>query len=165
MIRTVTPQDITALCAIYNHYILETVISFEEVPVTAPELAARIAKTGQAGLPWLVAEESGVLVGYAYACPWKERSAYRYCAEVSVYLAPTHTGRAWGTRLYGALFAELGKVPLRMVIAGIALPNPASVALHEKFRMKQVSLFHEVGYKFGRWIDVGYWQGELEQAS
>lgn len=164
MIRAITPRDIPALCVIYNHYIVDTVVSFEEVPVTAAEFAARIAHVREAGLPWLVAEKSGEVVGYAYASAWKERSAYRFCAEVSVYLAPAHTGNGWGTRLYTALFAELARTPVRMVIGGIALPNAASVALHEKFGMKQVSHFFEVGYKFGRWIDVGYWQGELVRA-
>lgn len=165
MIRTVTPQDIPALCAIYNHYVVSTVISFEEVPVTATEFTARIEKVRHAGLPWLVAVDGGELVGSAYASAWKDRSAYRFCVEVSVYLAPTHTVKGWGTRLYESLFQELGRTPVRMVIGGIALPNPASVALHEKFGMKQVSHFYEVGYKFERWIDVGYWQGELTRAS
>jgi L-amino acid N-acyltransferase YncA len=165
MIRTVTPQDIPAICAIYNHYIASTVISFEELPVTEAELAVRIGKVQQAGLPWLVAEVDDDVIGYAYASAWKERSAYRFCAETSVYLAPVHVGRGWGSRLYADLFAALGTTPVRKVIGGIALPNSASVALHEKFGMKQVSLFPGVGYKFGRWIDVGYWQGELEPGS
>jgi len=162
MIRTVIQQDLPAICAIYNHYIASTVISFEERAVMANELAGRIGKVRQAGLPWLVAEDDGALIGYAYASIWKERSAYRFCAEISVYLAPLHTGRGWGSRLYAELFGELGKTPVRKVLGGIALPNPASIALHEKFGMQQVAHFPAVGYKFGRWIDLGYWQGELE---
>jgi phosphinothricin acetyltransferase len=164
MIRPVIPQDVPALRAIYNHYIDNTIITFEEVPVTDAELAARIDKVRQAKLPWLVAEESGQVVGYACAGPWKERSAYRFCVEVSVYLAPDRTGRGWGTRLYEALFAELKRGPVRMAIGGIALPNPASVALHEKLGMTRVAHFRDVGFKFGQWIDVAYWQADLRQA-
>lgn len=162
MIRPVTPQDLPALCAIYNHYIANTVISFEETPVTEADLAARIAKVQSGGFPWLVVEEGGGVLGYAYASLWKERSAYRFCAEISVYLDHAQTGKGWGTQLYNALFTELKKGPIRVVIGGIALPNPASVALHEKFGMKQASHYREVGFKFGQWIDVGYWQGELQ---
>ena len=161
MIRDATAQDAPALCAVYNHYILNTVITFEELPLTAAEFATRIEKVQQAGLPYLVAEENGAVFGFAYASRWKERSAYRFCAEASVYLAHTHTGRGWGTRLYEALFAELRKTPIRVVIGGIALPNPASVALHEKCGMKQVAHYSGVGYKFGQWIDVGSWEIEL----
>jgi L-amino acid N-acyltransferase YncA len=161
MIRPVKPQDVAALCAIYNHYVIHTVVSFEEEPITAADFAARIAKVQQAGLPYLVAEESGEVVGHAYASRWKERSAYRFCAEASVYLAPACIGKGQGTALYEALFAELRKTPMRVVIGGIALPNPASVALHEKLGMRKVSHYPQVGYKFGQWIDVGYWQVEL----
>ena len=164
MIRPVTPQDVPSLCAIYNHYIDNTVITFEEVPVTEAELAARIGKVQQKNLPWLVAEEAGKVIGYAYASPWKERSAYRFCVEVTVYLAPDRTGRGWGTRLYESLFAELQQGPTRMAIGGVALPNAASVALHAKAGMTKVAHFREVGFKFGQWIDVAYWQRDLRQA-
>lgn len=161
MIRPATAHDTGALCAIYNHYIAHTVVSFEEVTITEADLAARVAKVQAAGLPWLVAEENGAVLGYAYAGPWQERSAYRFCALVSVYLAPACTGRGWGTRLYQELFAALRETPIRWVLGGIALPNAASVALHEKMGMQRVGLHPAVGFKFGRWVDVGYWQGEL----
>ena len=161
MIRPATPQDAAALCAIYNHYVDNTVITFEEVRVKEAEFRARIAKVQDAGLPWLVADSEGTPVAYAYAGPWKERSAYRFSVETSVYLAPAHTGKGWGTRLYEALFAELRKTSVHAVIGGIALPNAASVALHERFGMRKVAHFPEVGFKFGRWVDVAYWQLEL----
>jgi L-amino acid N-acyltransferase YncA len=161
MIRSATAQDATALCEIYNYYIDNTVITFEEVRVADTGFRARIAKVQDAGLPWLVAESAGQIIGYAYAGAWKERSAYRFSVEASVYLAHTHTGQGWGTRLYEALFAELRKTPVHVVIGGIALPNAASVALHEKLGMRNVAQFPEVGFKFGRWVDVGYWQLEL----
>ena len=161
MIRSVTAQDVEAVCTIYNHYIANTVVSFEEEPVSAGEMSARIGKVRDAGLPWLVAEDGDNIVGYAYAGKWQERSAYRFCALVSVYLTPAATGKGWGTRLYQELFAALRTTSIRWVLGGIALPNAASVALHEKMGMQRVGLHPGVGYKFGRWIDVGYWQGEL----
>jgi L-amino acid N-acyltransferase YncA len=161
MIRPVTEHDAGALCAIYNHYVDNTVVTFEEVCVDAAEFRARIAKVRGAGLPWLVAEDNGAIVGYAYAGAWRERSAYRFTVETSVYLAAAHTGKGLGTRLYQALFTELRKTPAHAVIGGIALPNAASIALHEKLGMRKVAQFNEVGFKFGRWIDVAYWQLEL----
>jgi L-amino acid N-acyltransferase YncA len=161
MIRPVTPRDAAALSAIYNHYIDTSVITFEEVHVYEAEFRARIAKVGKAGLPWLVAESGGAIIGYAYAGAWRERSAYRFSVETSVYIAHEHCSKGWGTRLYETLFAELRKTPVHAVIGGIALPNDASIALHEKLGMRKVAQFREVGFKFGRWIDVGYWQIEL----
>lgn len=164
MIRPALAMDVSALCAIYNHYVVNTCVSFEEEAVAEADFAARVATVREAGLPYLVAEEHGVVVGYAYASRWKDRSAYRFCVEASVYLAPVHTGRGFGTKLYEALFAALRATPVRVVIGGIALPNEASVALHEKFGMRKVAHHLQVGYKFGQWIDVGYWQCELRPA-
>jgi phosphinothricin acetyltransferase len=112
-------------------------------------------------LPWLVAEDDKEIVGYAYATRWHDRSAYRYTVEVSAYLANTACSKGWGTQLYTALFEVLRRLDIHVVIAGIALPNQASVALHEKFGMEKVANFSEVGFKFGRWIDVGHWQVRL----
>jgi len=143
---------------IYNHYVRHTAISFEEVPIAQAEMAARIGKVVQADLPWLVAERDGLLVGYAYAGRWRERHAYRFSAESTVYVAPAGCGRGVGTALYTRLFEHLRQAGYHTVIGVIALPNTASVALHEKFGMRQVAHFREVGYKFDRWHDVGNWQ-------
>lgn len=164
MIRPVTSHDVPTLCAIYNHYVINTIITFEEVPVSEADFSARIAKVRQAQLPWIVAEKAGMVLGYAYASPWKERSAYRFSVEVTVYLAPNSIGHGWGTRLYEALFAELKRGSTRVAIGGVALPNPASVALHDKFG-RQVAHFRDVGFKFGKWIDVAYWQTDLQGPS
>lgn len=161
LIRPVRMEDADALCAIYNHYVLNTVVSFEEESVGVDVFAARIARVQQAGLPWLVVERNGSVIGYACASRWQERSAYRFCALISVYLAPDCTGRGLGTQLYEALFDALRATPIRWVIGGIALPNAASVALHEKMGMTRIGVHPQVGFKFGRWIDVGYWQGEM----
>lgn len=157
-VRAARPADADALAQIYNHYIRETVVTFEEAPLDAPTMAARLQETTAVSLPWLVAEAGGAVIGYAYASRWKGRCAYRYSVESTVYLDPARTGGGVGTRLYAALLDELRARSLHAVIGGIALPNPASVALHEKLGFCKVAHFEEVGFKFGRWIDVGYWQ-------
>jgi len=108
-----------------------------------------------------VVEEDGLVCGYAYATQWNKRAAYRKTAEVSVYLSHLATGKGLGSRLYEALFTQLREKQLHIVIGGVTLPNPASIALHEKFGMKKVAHFEQVGYKFGQWLDVGYWQVSL----
>jgi phosphinothricin acetyltransferase len=158
MIRTAIPADATALAAIYNHYIRETVITFEEADITPADMAQRIGKLAAAGLPWLVLEEEGELLGYAYAGPWRERSAYRFASESSVYLRHDATGRGRGKRLYAAVIAAARAAGRQTLIGGVALPNAASVALHEGLGFEKVAHFARVGRKFERWIDVGYWQ-------
>lgn len=158
MIRPAENEDAAAIAGIYNHYVLNTVVSFEEAELTAAQMMERIGKVRAFGLPWLVAEDGQEIVGYAYASRWHDRSAYRHTVEVSAYLASTACSKGWGTLLYHSLFEALRKLDIHVVIAGIALPNQASVALHEKFGMKKVANFSEVGFKFGRWIDVGHWQ-------
>lgn len=157
-IRGATPLDAAAIAAIYNHYVRETVVTFEEEPVTAAEMVRRIAEVESASLPWLLAQLGRDAVGYACATPWKPRSSYRFSAEITVYLAPGHAGHGIGSKLYGKLFPMLQDRNVHAVMGGIALPNEASVALHEKFGMRKVAQFAEVGFKFNRWIDVGYWQ-------
>lgn len=158
MIRPIKAHDVKAVVKIYNHYVSETVVTFDEQPLSIPEMAARIREVAVSGLPWFVAQEDGAVIGYAYAAKWKGRRSYRFSVESSVYLAPGREGKGWGTKLYAALFDALRGRATHAVIGGISLPNPASVALHEKFGMKKVAHFHEVGFKFERWVDVGYWQ-------
>jgi len=121
----------------------------------------RIDNVLSAGYPWLVAEEDNEIVGYAYANLWNNRAAYKHTAEVSVYLSHLFMSKGWGTKFYSTLFFELKKMSVHVVIGGISLPNSSSVALHEKFGMKKIAHFKEVGYKYHKWIDVGYWQVEL----
>jgi phosphinothricin acetyltransferase len=111
-----------------------------------------------ASLPWLLWEEEGAVRGYAHASKWKGRCAYRHSAEVTVYLHPAFTGRGIGSKLYEALLADLRERGFHTAIGGIALPNPSSIALHERFGFRKVAHFDEVGWNFGGWIDVGYWQ-------
>ena len=157
MIRSATPADADAICAIYNHYIQHTTATFEEVAVQPEEMRQRIAEV-QALFPWLVAEDEGRLVGYAYASRWRARSAYRYSVEATVYLDHELVGRGWGSRLYQELFAQLEAAGIHAVMGGITLPNPASVALHEKQGFRKVAHFEAVGWKQDHWLDVGYWQ-------
>lgn len=164
-IRDAVADDAAAIAAIYNHYVLTTSISFEEQAVTDSEMQQRIADIQRGGLPWLVAELDGVLVGYAYATKWRVRHAYRFSVESSVYLAPDIAGKGLGTALYQQLLERLSASGYHLVIGGVALPNAASVALHEKMGFEKVAQFREVGFKFGRWIDVGYWEKSLASAS
>lgn len=160
MIRSATPDDASAIVDIYNHYVATTVISFEERPVTPDEMAGRIRDV-TATLPWLVYESEDGVIGYAYATKWRVRSAYRYSAETSVYVAPGQGGKGIGSALYKTLLEELRAREIHMAIGGIAQPNPASVALHERLGFEKVAHFKQVGRKFDRWIDMGYWELQL----
>jgi L-amino acid N-acyltransferase YncA len=157
MLRSCTVDDAARICDIYNHYVLETAITFEESVVSPTEMAQRILDV-TSRLPWLVWERDGEILGYAYASPWKVRSAYKNSVESTVYLAPTATGQGIGTKLYAALIADLRRRGLHCVVGGAALPNPASIALHEKLGFIKVAQFREIGFKHDRWIDVAYWE-------
>lgn len=157
MIRHARLEDALAICGIYNPYVLGTTVTFEEEAVSQEEMARRMAEV-QASLPWLVLEEEGEVLGYAYASRWKARSAYRHSVESTIYLGEGMTGRGLGRSLYSALLAGLGEGGVHAVIGGITQPNPASVGLHEALGFRPVASFREVGLKFGRWLDVGYWE-------
>ena len=158
MIRDATENDMDSVAEIYNYYIRNTVATFEEVELPMVEVLRRFQKIKNIGYPWLVAESGGNVIGYAYATKWHERSAYRYSAEVTVYVSHSYTTNGWGTRLYDVLFSRLRNMNIHVLIAGITLPNDASVALHEKYGMEKAAHYKEVGLKFGKWLDVGYWQ-------
>lgn len=160
-IRTATTADAAAICRIYNDYVADTIISFEEAPVTVETMAERISEV-VATMPWLVLEEDERLVGYAYATAWRPRAAYRFTAESTIYLRPDVTRRGLGVELYMRLLDELRQRGFHCVIGTIALPNRASVALHEKLGFVKRGRMPGIGRKFGRWVDVGYWQLDLE---
>lgn len=157
LIRPCAADDIDAVCAIYNHYIENTVITFEEIPLTVAQMRERIESYMQL-YPWLVCEDAGEIIGYAYASKWKDRSAYKHTAEVTVYLDHEHLGKGAGRALYQALIDQLAVQNMHALLACIAVPNAASEKLHEQFGFKKVAHFAEVGFKFNRWLDVGYWQ-------
>ncbi|WP_394174504.1 GNAT family N-acetyltransferase [Thalassotalea litorea] len=157
-------DDATAITDIYNTYIKDSSITFEETLIDIKTCKNRLAHITQTlGLPWIVFIENGQLLGYAYANQWKERSAYRHAVEVTVYLHPNHKGKGIGYRLYQELFQRLGKLDIHCALAVITLPNAASVALHEKLGMKKAAHFPEVGFKFSKWHDVGYWHTIIDR--
>jgi L-amino acid N-acyltransferase YncA len=161
LIRQAEAERDGAACAvIYAPYVAETAISFEEEPPGAAELSRRIEATS-AHFPWLVAEDGGAVTGYAYASAHRERAAYRWTAEVAVYVDRRHRRRGAGRALYGALLERLGDQGIHVACAGITLPNDASVALHEACGFEPVGVFRRVGWKLGAWHDVGWWQREL----
>lgn len=162
MIRAVRAADAKAICDIYNYYISDTVITFEEQTITPADMLTRIETVQSSDLPWFVIEDkSGQVVGYTYAAKWRDRFSYRFSVEATAYLSKDHGGKGLGTQLYRSLFKALRDRGIHSVIGGITLPNDASVALHEKFSMEKVAHFKEVGLKFDRWLDVGYWQATL----
>lgn len=157
MIREVRPEDAMAISNIYNEYIINSTATFEETPVSRESMERRIESI-TAEYPWLVFERDGAITGYTYARKWRERASYRKTVETGTYLDAHFIGQGIGTELKKALLAELRSGGFHVVISGIALPNPASIALCEKFGFTKVAHFKEVGRKFDRWIDVGYWQ-------
>ena len=161
VIRPATVADAASVAGIYNHYVRETTVTFEEQEVSPSEIARRIQEVGSASLPWLIAERDARIVGYAYATKWHSRSAYRYSVEITVYVDAGHMRVGVASRLYDHLFPLLQARGIRAVLAGIALPNEASVALHERYGLSKAAHLKEVGFKFNRWIDVGYWQRTL----
>lgn len=160
VIRDVTVTDAAALAAIYAPYVRETAVTFEEEAPDAPEMAARIAATIPRN-PWLVIESEGAIAGYAYGRPYHPRSAYRWTCETGIYLARERRGHGIGRALYEALIARLAAQGFVAAMAVIAVPNPESTRFHEKLGFRAVGLMSEIGFKLGRWHDVGYYQRDL----
>lgn len=157
-IRSATIDDAADLAAIYNRYVANSHCTFETESVGVEKMAKRIGDTLATPLPWLIAEASPMVLGYACAAPWKARQAYRFTVESSIYLAPSNTQKGIGKELYGALMTALRATSIHTVIGGIALPNENSIRLHERLGFEKVGQLNEVGYKNERWVDVGYWQ-------
>jgi phosphinothricin acetyltransferase len=158
MIRPVRADDAAAICSIYNHYVESAIFTFEEQPIQVDEMRERIRKIS-AKHPYIVwEEESGEVNGFAYINTWKEREAYRFSAEVSVYIRNELRGRGMGRALMEKLLEEVRKTEIHSLVSGIVLPNDPSVILHEKFGFVKIGLFREIGFKLNRWLDVGYWE-------
>jgi L-amino acid N-acyltransferase YncA len=158
LIRRADPARDAAVCAaIYEPYVRESAISFEECPPSPDQVAERI-ESFQRSHQWLVAEDDHQVVGYAYGCPHRERSAYRWATEVSVYVDPERQRRGYGRALYGDLLPQLAARGFHVALAGVTLPNDASVALHESLGFTPVGVYRRIGYKLGSWWDVGWWQ-------
>ena len=159
-LRVARAEDAEGILAIYAPIVRETTISFEVEPPTVEEMKGRIEKT-MASLPWLVWESEGGILGYAYASRHRERAAYQWSVDVSVYVATESRGRGIGRRLYTPLLGILEDLGYYTALAGIALPNAASVGLHEAMGFQPIGIYRNIGYKLGAWHDVGWWQREL----
>ncbi|HJP82992.1 MAG TPA: GNAT family N-acetyltransferase [Fimbriimonadaceae bacterium] len=156
MVRQATAEDLEGINTIEN-WAVENI--FGHFGISAVELSATCGAFDAArGIyPWFVADRDGKVIGFARAAAWKAREAYRRSTEIGIYVAPEHHGQGIGRSLYAELFGELERMDFHTVIAGITLPNPASVRLHESFGMTRIGTFPEVGFKFGEWRSVGYW--------
>lgn len=159
-IRLASPADAAGILAIYQPFITDSVVSFEIEPIDEVEMSRRISHYVQTH-PWLVYERAGEILGYVYASKHNERAAYRWSADVSVYTGPAQRRMGLGRALYTSLFACLRLQGIYNAYAGITLPNPASVGLHESMGFTPVGVYRSVGYKFAGWHDVGWWEMEL----
>ncbi len=157
LIRDARTADAEACAVIYAPWVRDTCVSFEEHPPDAAEMRRRIERA-QAAHAWLVAEEAGRVVGYAYGGPFKERSAYRFSCEVSVYLGVDERGRGLGRQLYAALLDRMTALGMRMACGGVTLPNDASEALHRSLGFEPVGVYRRIGWKHGAWRDVAWFQ-------
>ncbi|MGI9318922.1 MAG: GNAT family N-acetyltransferase [bacterium] len=157
MIRPATDNDSDQISVIYNHYIENTNVTFEDVPLTGEDVRLRLQSIRKVGT-WLVSVHHGNVVGYAYSMPWGEREGYRTSVESTIYLDQNRIGKGFGFKLYATLLEQLRAQQHHTVVGVIGLPNPGSVALHEKLGFKKSGELKEIGTKFDKWIDVGYWQ-------
>ena len=160
-IRTAHSSDAGQIAEIYNHYIANTIVTFELSEIDEKEMASRISKIGK-NYPFQVLELEGQILAYAYASEWKSRQAYQYTCESSIYVKRTFLGHGYGFMLYKSLMEELSTSKYTKVLGGISLPNEASIHLHEKLGFTHSGTLEKVGFKFGKWIDVGYWQLHLD---
>ncbi len=160
-IRPATARDAAAITAIYDHYVRTTSHNFEYETPDAAEIGERMQAVRQAGLPYLVAEVKGHLVGYAYASQFRPRPAYRFAVEDSLYVDKDWLGRGIGRQLLTALVEGCRKAGVKQMVAGIGGENPASVALHLGAGFKHVGVLRNVGFKFDRWLDLTFMQRTL----
>ena len=162
-IRAATGGEAAAVAAIYGPVVRDTTISFEQEAPTVEEMRDRIEKT-TATHPWLVAvDDAGNVAGYAYASGHRDPASYRWSVNTSAYVRADVRGQGVGGRLYEALFDELVRLGYYRAFAGIALPNPASVALHQRVGFRPLGVYERVGFKHGAWRDVGWWQRTLQE--
>ncbi len=156
-IRPARPEDAEQLADIYNYYIKNTHHTFETEPLSADEMQMRVETVTQE-FPFLVAEEYGTVHGYAYATQFRLRQEFEFTAEVAIYVRNEAKQKGIGTALYSQLFDLLAETDIHAIVAGIAFPNDSSIRFHEKLGFEKAAHFREVGYKLGRWVDVGYWE-------
>ena len=160
MIRTVEKDDSRDICNIYNYYVENTCITFEEQSVSVEDMQNRIENICVTN-PWIVYIEDDKVLAYAYGSPWRVRSAYRFSAELTVYVDRNHMGKGLGSTLYNELIELMREKGAHCLYGVIALPNEGSTILHEKLGFSKCGHFNQVGFKFDKWIDVGYWEKVL----
>ncbi|HZZ90828.1 MAG TPA: GNAT family N-acetyltransferase [Caulobacteraceae bacterium] len=161
-LRAATSGDAAALAAIYGHHVLHGLGTFEEISPDEAEMAARVAAVLARGLPYLVAEDAGQILGFAYAAPFRLRAAYRYTAEDSVYIHPGHLGRGVGKRLVAEVIAACEQLGLRQLVAVIGdSANAGSIGLHRSLGFDHTGVSRGFGFKHGRWVDVVWMQKAL----
>ena len=157
IIRYVEDRDAESIAEIYNYYVENTTFTGDETPFSEEHMKNKIKDISK-DYPWLVLEENSQILGYIYLNQWRFKSAYRHSAELSVYIRNGVRTKGLGSKLFTSLLEELKKKNLHTIISAIVLPNNASINLHEKFGFKKVAHFSEVGYKFEKWLDLGYWE-------
>ena len=163
MIRAATIEDLPALTDIYNHYVIHTAITFDLHPLTVEQRRAWFDDHRPSGRHRLLvaADDGGRCLGYATSSRWRPQAAYETTVETSVYCQPQAVGKGCGTLLYSALFDALAGEDIQTIVAGVSLPNAASIALHQRFGFQPVGVFHAVGRKFGAYWDVAWFERPL----
>jgi L-amino acid N-acyltransferase YncA len=163
-IRDATPADLPSVREIYNHYVLNSTVTFDEEPMSLPTLRKRFAHVQKLGFPFIVAENpAGQILGYAYVTPWKEKAAYRYTVENSIYLGPASTGKGLGKVLLGELITRSKAAGVKEIIAVIADRGAeGSIALHKQYGFKEIGHMGKVGFKFDRWLGTYLMQKSLK---
>ncbi|GAA3621543.1 GNAT family N-acetyltransferase [Flavivirga jejuensis] len=157
MIRPLNLNDTKALLDIYNYYVLNSIVTFDDEALSLDVFKDKITRINT-DYPFIVFEENNEILGYAYGSKWRPKPAYKHTVESTVYVKHDVLGKQIGSKLYTELLAQLKEQNYHIVLGGLTLPNDASVKLHENFGFKQVAHFKEVGLKFGKWLDVGFWQ-------
>ena len=157
MIRNFQLKDIEQLTNIYNHYVLNTIITFDHIPYSPEKYLKKIERI-DAEFPCIVYEENNEIAGFAYGSKWRAKPAYKNTVESTVYLKHSSKGKQIGSKLYTELLKQLKEQKYHAIIGGISLPNDPSIKFHEKFGFKKVAHFKEVGRKFDKWVDVAFWQ-------
>ncbi|NMH86322.1 GNAT family N-acetyltransferase [Flavivirga algicola] len=157
MIRPLNLNDTKELLDIYNYYVLNSIATFDDEVLSLDTFKEKITRIST-NYPFIVFEEDNKILGYAYGSKWRPKPAYKHTVESTVYVKHDVLGKQVGTKLYTELLSQLKKQNYHIVLGGLTLPNDASVRLHEKFGFEQVAHFKEVGLKFGKWLDVGFWQ-------
>jgi len=157
MIRKITIEDAPEIMDIYNYYVDNSIVTFDIHHASLEKIQTKIRTTIER-FPWIVYEENGEILGYAHGSEWKAKDAYKHSTETTVYLKHTAINKGLGTTLYKELIDQLKKLNFHALIGCITLPNGPSISLHEKLGFEKIGHFKEVGYKFEKWIDVGYWE-------